>query len=192
MRKALLYLLTFVVFCPIFICSANDFKSSSEAVSDIQAADQIVTAETFKRLNIAVPPPKLSDSVERRNLSKRLTRFNVSDKISYIYLINTGKIMGFFIVKGKVSSVNSMLTCTDQLVDDGQGNTGTGPSGRDNVHVVASPDLDGSYGSNGDAIFFFNDKDIYVEWNGKYMLSDQYIKLNQPPILQVKADKDNL
>lgn len=192
MKKIFICLLAFTIFTPVIICSAVDFKSSSKAVSDIQAADQRATAETFEQLMRVVPPPKPTDSVERRNLSKRLNRFNVADKISYIYLINTGKIMGFFIVKGKVSSVNSMLTCTSQLVDDGQGYQGSGPSGRDNVHVVASPDLDGSYGSNGDAIFFFTDKDIYVEWNGKYMLSDQYIKLRQPPILNVKTTKEDL
>lgn len=190
MRKVLICLLSLVFITPA-ICLANNFKEASKAVSDIQSADQKVTAETFKRLREVVPPPSMSDSVERRNLSKRLTRFNVADKISYIYLINTGKIMAFFIVKGKVSSVNSMLTCTDQLVDDGQGNS-YASNARDNVHVVASPDLDGSYGSNGDAIFFFTDKDIYVEWNGKYILSDQYIKLRQPPVLKIKTNKNDL
>ena len=163
------------------------YSESSKAVSDIQAADQEATAIAFKRLSIVVPPPSnINDSVERRNLSKRLTRFNVADKISYIYLVDFGKIMGFFVVKGKVSSVNSMLTCTEQLVDDGQGKS----YGRGNVHAVASPDLDGSYGSNGDAIFFFNDKDVYIEWNGVYMFTDQYIKLDQPPELMLEVDKD--
>ena len=164
----------------------RDFKAASRAVSDIQSTDQMQTAENFKRLYTAVPPPKLTDSIERRQLVKRLERFNQADKISYIYLVDFGKILGFFVVKGKVSSVNSMLTCTAQLVDDGQGRS----YGRGNVHVVPSPDLDGSYGSNGDAIFFFTDVDIYVEWNGVYLLCDQYIKLDQPPELYVEVDID--
>lgn len=163
----------------------EEYAQSSKEVSDIQAEDQLNTARNFKRLMKAVPPPKLKDSQERRNLVKRLNRFNVSTKISYIYCISFGKIMGFFVVKGKVSSVNSMLTCTEQLVDDGQGTS----YGRGNVHAVPSPDLDGSYGSNGDAIFFFTDKDIYVEWNSIYLLTDQYIKLNQPPELQEVVKK---
>jgi len=164
----------------------EEYTESSKAVSDIQAKDQESTALAFKHLRTVVPPPRLKDSIERRNLVKRLTRFNVADKISYIYLVDFGKIMGFFVVKGKVSSVNSMLTCTDQLVDDGQSKY----YGRGNVHVVSSPDLDGSYGSNGDAIFFFNDKDVYIEWNGVYMLTDQYIKMDQPPELVLEVDKD--
>ncbi len=172
----------FVMAIPAF---ANDYSAASKAVSDIQAQDQFETAENFKRLYNAVPPPKMQDSQERRQLVKRLERFNVATKISYIYLIDRGQIMGFFTVKGKVSSVNSMLTCTAQLVNDGNSTY----NGRDNVHVVASPDLDGSYGSNGDAIFFFNDQDVYVEWNGVYMLCDQYIKMKQPPVLKLKVDE---
>ncbi|XOU93871.1 MAG: hypothetical protein ACNFW9_03420 [Candidatus Kerfeldbacteria bacterium] len=168
-------------------CGKNkEFSNSSKAVSNIQAKDQLKTAENFERLYKAVPPPELQDSQERRQLVKRLNRFNVANKISFIYIIDFGKIIGFFTVKGKVSSVNSMLTCTEQLVDDGFG-TGTGENGRDNVHIVPSPDLDGSYGTNGKGVFFFTDLDIYVEWNGTYMLSDQYIKLDQPPVLMLKV-----
>ena len=165
----------------------KDYSASSNAVSEIQAADQLETAQTFERLRKAVPPPKPTTSLERQQLVKRLERFNVADKISYIYLIDFGKIMGFFNVKGKVSSVNSKLTCTQQLVYDGKG-TGNSNGGRDGVHVVESPALDGSFGSNGNAIFFFTDIDVYVEWNGIYMLCDQYLSLDQPPELVMEVE----
>ena len=157
----------------------SEYKDSSQAVSSIQAKDQQITAENYERLFKAVPPPKLKDSQERKNIARRLERFNVANKISYIYLIDFGKVMSYYTIKGKVSSVNSMLTCTEQLVDDGKGRY----NGRDGVHVVASPDLDGSYGSNGDGIFFFTTEDVYVEWNKTYLLSDQPLKLSTPPEL---------
>lgn len=160
-------------------CARSDTAKSSRAVGEIQAKDQDVTAETFARLNKAVPPPIVKESVERTNLVERLTRFNVANKISYIYLVSFGKVMAYYPIKGKVSSVNSMLTCTQQLVDDRQGRS----NGRSNVHVVDSPDLDGSYGSNGDGIFFFTTEGVYVEWNGEYMLVDQPLKLSTPPAL---------
>ena len=55
-------------------------------------------------------------------------------------------------------------------------------------YIVDSPDIDGSYGSNGDAIFFFTTDDVYVEWRGDYMLADQALKLTQQPelIRQIK------
>ena len=153
-------------------------RETRRGVSDIQAYDQQVTADVYKDLVKAVPAPHPTDSVERRNLSKRLERFNVPSKISYIYLINYGKIMGYFVVKGKVSSVSSAMTCTQQLVEDGGA-----INQYSQVHVVESPQLDGSYGTNGEGIFFFTDTDTYVEWKGDYMLCDSPLKLAQPPEL---------
>jgi hypothetical protein len=161
-------------------CEGNrDFEKSSRAVSSIQAKDQEMTAKNFSRLYKAVPPPQLHDSQERKNLVKRLERFNTPNKISYIYSIDFGKVMAYYTIKGKVSSVNSMLTCTEQLVNDGGGEY----QGRANTHVVSSPDLDGSYGSNGDGIFFFTTEDVYIEWNKTYLLCDQPLKLSTPPEL---------
>ncbi len=43
--------------------------------------------------------------------------------------------------------------------------------------------MDGSYGTNGDGIFFFLTDDTYMEWAGKYLLCDNPIKLTQEPIM---------
>jgi len=108
------------------------------------------------------PPPVLKDSLERRQLIRRLKRFNKANKISYIYLVSAlGQMIGYYTIKGKVSSVNSLLTTPEVKPKDYSG------------VVLPSPDLDGSYGSNGDAIFFFTSTDVYVEWNGTYLLSDK-------------------
>lgn len=141
------------------------------------------TEANHKRLVAAVPPPVLKTSQERKNLVKRLERFNSEDKQSFIYLVDYGKIMAYYPVLGKVSSVNSMLTTTEQMV------VRRVSSGNYVAEILPSPDLDGSYGSNGDAIFFFTDTDAYVEWNGTYMLSDQPLKLSQPPELQIIVDE---
>ncbi len=159
--------------------SVNKKGSSTNATSDIQATDQQTTADQFKRLFAATPPPELTFSLERQQLVKRLERFNDPSKVSYIYLISFGKIMAHYVVKGKVSSVDSRLTCTQQMVADGK----TSYQGRNYVHVVDSPALDGSYGTNGGGIFFFTDTDAYVEWHGDYMLCDQPLKMEQPPEL---------
>lgn len=167
----------------IFAMGAEDCDKSgreaTEQVSAIQARDMVETASNFQRLYKAVKPPQMTDSVERKNLVERLTRFNVPSKISYIYLISFGKVMSYYTIKGKVSSVNSMLTCTQQIVDNGIGRLRDGF----NTHIVDSPDLDGSYGSNGDAIFFFTTENVYVEWNDAYLLCDQPLKLSTPPAL---------
>ena len=143
------------------------------------------TEENHKKLVTAVPPPQLSTSQERINLKKRLERFNNESKVSYIYLVNYGKVMAFYTVKGKVSSVNSLLTTPDQIVARSRNASG---AGYDHL-VIASPDLDGSYGSNGDAIFFFTTEDVYVEWRGDYMLCDQPLKLSTPPEMVIQVEE---
>jgi hypothetical protein len=146
-----------------------------------QKQEAQATEDNQKRLLKAVPVPQLQTSQERKNLVRRLEAFNSEDKISYIYLVNYGKVMAFYTIKGKVSSVNSMLTTTEQLVDRFGAQCGDNMS--TDCFVVSSPDIDGSYGSNGDAVFFFTTEDVYVEWRGDYMLVDQPLKLTQQPEL---------
>lgn len=160
-----------------FLCTAGEDCTSSSG--DAQRQEMRTTEDNQQRLLKAVPPPRLRDSLERRNLAKRLTRFNDANKVSYIYLVNFGKVMAFYTIKGKVSSVNSLLTTPDQIIYGGSGRV-----------VIASPDLDGSYGSNGEAIFFFTTEDIYVEWAGDYMLVDQPLQLSTPPeLVRIIDDK---
>lgn len=156
------------------------FFEPSCDTANTQKKEAILTEENQRRLIQAVPVPKLETSQERVNLVKRLERFNNADKVSYIYLVNYGKVMAFYTIKGKVSSVNSMLTTTEQLVD-GYGRQCANQSYP--CYTVSSPDIDGSYGSNGEAIFFFTTEDTYVEWRGDYMLADQPLKLTTQPEL---------
>lgn len=147
-----------------------------------QKKEAVAIEENQRRLLQNQPIPKIENSQERANLIRRLETFNTPDKISYIYLVNYGKVMAFYTVKGKVSSVNSMLTTTEQVVD-GEGNQCDYGNTAGTCYVVASPDIDGSYGSNGDAIFFFTTEGAYVEWKGDYMLADQPLKLTTQPEL---------
>ena len=149
--------------------------------TNTQKREAVATEANQRRLLNAQPIPELKTSQERKNIIERLTRFNNTDKVSYIYLVNYGKVMAFYTIKGKVSSVNSMLTTTDQLVNK-DGDQCTWGSSVD-CYVLASPDIDGSYGSNGDAIFFFTTDNTYVEWRGDYMLADQPLQLTTQPEL---------
>ncbi len=131
-----------------------------------------------------VPLPQITTSLERANVAKRAELFNKPEKISYIYLINYGKVMSFFTVKGKVSSMQSYMTPTEKLLNaDGAtcSNWDDGSSG--SCYVVNAPDIDGTYGENVAGIFFFTTEGTYVEWKGDYMMSDQPLKLTTPPEL---------
>lgn len=120
------------------------------------------------------PLSKMLDSLERRNLVDRLLRFNKASKIGYLYLMSFGKFVGYYVIKGKVSSVNSQLTPTDKAYDS------DGGSGHDEV-VVASPGDDGSWGPNegGDrGIFFFTSNDVMVETTLDWLYSDGLLPID--------------
>ena len=153
------------------------------SVSTTTQRQEQETTEAQQTIHLKTSPlPRLDRSQERIQLIKRLERFNTDSKVSYIYLVNYGKVMAFYTVKGKVSSVNSMLTTPDQV----KYRYRVGMNSPSAV-VMASPDLDGSYGTNGDAIFFFTTDDTYVEWRGDYMLCDKPLKLSTPPELVIET-----
>ena len=170
MKKLIVILLVGVML--LFMVGCEDTGGGGTA----QKEEMKLTNVNQLRLLEVTPPPEIQKSLERENLKERLIRFNDENKVSYIYLLSDmGSVITFFPIKGKVSSVNSMLTTTEQVIEDSFGSEwGV---------VVASPDLDGSYGSNGDAIFFFTTEGVYCEWNGKYFLCDRPLKLTSTPLL---------
>lgn len=163
-------------------CGGGNHNSGS------QAKEAELTEQNQTRLMVSTPPPRLENSLEREQLSRRLTRFNNKNKVSYIILMSDmGQVITTIAIRGKVSSVNSLLTTPDQVVN----RRWTYTSGHGySQHVVASPDLDGSYGSNGDAVFFFRaSDDAYMEWNGKYLLSDAPVSLTTAPLVTIDESK---
>lgn len=177
---ALAALFTVAVVAALYVTGCDNQRQART-----QAQEQ-ATTEAQQEIHLkAVPPPRLETSQERKNLVERLERFNTDSKVSFIYLVSFGKVMAFYTVKGKVSSVNSLLTTPEQIVDAKPSST------QYNFRVVASPDLDGSYGSNGDAVFFFTTDGTYVEWSGDYMLCDKPLKLTTPPELVIQLDEND-
>lgn len=178
MKKTIITILTLI---PVFAFAGWFSEAPDTSNVNTMAREASITEVQQRKHLMSTPPPVLENSVERQNLIKRLETFNSAEKISYIYLTSYGKVMAFYTVKGKVSSVNSMLTTTEQLVD--RRGRQCSNSASSNCYSVPSPDLDGSYGSNGNAIFFFTTEGTYVEWNGEYMLADQPLKLTTQPEL---------
>ena len=160
--------------------TVNSFAKMNE---NSYGREQLFTEASQSNFNKNQPPKMLDWSLEREQLNDRNLRWNDKNKISYIYLLSDmGTIIAYFSIKGKVSSVNSKLTTNQQVVFQ---HKGAASSGDDYgiVGTVESPSMDGSYGTNGDAVFFFLTDGTYMEWAGKYLLCDNYIKLNQKPVL---------
>lgn len=146
-------------------------------IQNTTRVEQQQTEDNQHKMADSVPLPHLETSLERKNLVKRLEHNNKEGLTGYIYLINFGKIMGYYTVAGKVSSLNSYLTGSEKFVKSPSG----GCASCNEWNLVESPDLDGAYGFNDTGIFFFTTEGVYVEWKGDYLWTDQPLKLAQPP-----------
>lgn len=124
--------------------------------------EQVETEKNQKQLFSVQPPPKLSWSMERDNLIKRFKLQNDRTVNFFIYIFIEGisDPIGYYQVN-KVSSVNSQLTNTEQIIY--LPNVG--------YEKLPSPAEDGSYGTNGDGVFGFTPEEIYIETNMKYICS---------------------
>ncbi len=153
-------------------CQNNDGRPSNTSAKDEQAH----TEQNQQHLNVIQPPPSISWSLERDNLIKRFKLQNDRSVSFYMYVFVEGVAdpVGYYQVN-KISSVNSQLTNTQQIVSDpyayGEGKAGA---------ILPSPAEDGSYGTNGDAVFGFTPEDIYIEHNMHYIVSTVPLSFTKP------------
>ena len=136
-----------------------------------QGDGQKQTEQAFQSQSSAVPYPasELKDSLERRNLKERLLRTNKPNQQGFVYLMSFGKIIGYYPVKGKVSSTQSQMTTDSLVIDRTEGDV-----------VVNAPGDDGSYGPNEEGIFFFTTEGQMVTTNLDYIWSDNPISVDVP------------
>jgi hypothetical protein len=171
MKKVALVLAVVValVFVGYAIAGKPKWQKNDEITSD-RIATQLIGAVPY-------PTSQMRDSLERRNLRERLLRFNKPNKIGYLYVMSFGKFVGYYVVKGKVSSVQSQMTTTKQTWDCGNA---------DGACSVDSIGDDGSFGPNegGDAgIFFFTATGVMVETTLDWVYSDAPLKIDVPNLL---------
>jgi hypothetical protein len=178
MRK--LIFLTSICSLTIF-CSCED----SRIANNTSAIDEQQETEINQKQLLSVqPPPKITWSLERDNLTKRFRLQNDRSVMFYMYVFIEGVAdpIGYYQVN-KVSSVNSQLTNTEQIVR-------VQNAGYVNL---PSPAEDGSYGTNGDGVFGFTPEDIYIEHNMKYIVSTVPLSFTKPvnrlTIINVETEK---
>jgi hypothetical protein len=132
-----------LAFALVLIClplMAFEEGCQSERHTNTAGIEQAKTEANQKGLLDRQPPPTLTWSLERDNLIKRFKLQNDRAVSFYMYVFIEGVAapIGYYMVN-KVSSVNSQLTNTEQVV--GLGNY--------NAVTLPSPAEDGSYGENG-------------------------------------------
>lgn len=154
------------------IASALLFTGCSK--DGAQENGQKATEEAFAAQSRAVPYPKeqIVDSLERRNLAERLLRQNKPAAISYVYILgDTGIFIGYYAIKGKVSSTQSQMTTKDLVITNNNSDA-----------VVGAPGDDGSYGDNEPGIFFFTTEGVMVTTSMRYIVSDAALEVKAPQL----------
>jgi hypothetical protein len=151
--------------------------SSTPAAKSAQESGQALTETAFRQQQTAVPYPVslLRTSLERQNLADKLVRLNKPSKIGYVYLMNFGKIVGYYVIRGKVSSNQSQMTATNTVIKD-QGNYNGGNT------VVQAPGDDGSYSGNESGNFFFTTENVLVSTDLNYLYSDSPLPVDAPKL----------
>jgi hypothetical protein len=145
--------------CAFTACDDNKGVSNNHTAFD----EQVHTENNQARLLAAQPPPDITWSLERDNLTKRFRLQNdrAINFYMYVFIEGVADPIGYYMVN-KVSSVDSQLTNTSQIVDPGH---------EAHYQILPSPAEDGSYGTNGNGVFGFTPEDVYIEHNMHYLVS---------------------
>lgn len=166
----------FIIFSLLVVamtaCGASDGRIQNTTALD----EQQETEKNQRQLLTVQPPPKISWSLERDNLTKRFKLQNdrAVTFFMYVFIEGVSDPVGYYQVN-KVSSVDSQLTNTEQIVRScTYSNDGCGK------YVLPSPAEDGSYGTNGTGVFGFTPEDIYIEHNMKYIASTVPLTFTKP------------
>jgi hypothetical protein len=160
-----------VIFALAATFALGGLTACEEAPSSVKE-DRKLTEQNQSKKNKVVGFPKVKNFAESQQLKRYYEEVDDPNRTGYVYLLNYGKIMAEYTVKGKVSSLNSSFTApeTAQKVCDGC-----------DRQVLPQAEPDGSYGDYPDGIFFWTTDGVLIEWSGDYQYSTERLELREPP-----------
>lgn len=110
------------------------------------------------------------ESLEIKNLKAKRDREESASAERYLYLMSFGKVIGYYVTKGKISSNGSQIGPELELANR---------SYRDSS-VLDSAQDDGSYGDGDPGIFFFTADGTMVVTDLDYIQSDAPLPIDVP------------
>lgn len=178
MKKSsiLLILSCFLVF---FTLTSETGCGDNHQPANVSALNEQAHTEINQRqLELNQPLPNISWSAERDNLIKlkKLQNDRSINFYMYIFIEGISEPIGYYQVN-KVSSVNSQLSNPEQIIS-GRSTSNNLPN--EAAVAISSPSEDGSYGTNGDAVFGFTPEDICIETNMKFICATVPLTFKQP------------
>jgi len=165
-RKSIFAGIILVLGLVLFMAQECSF-GSSQSTQDAQKE------EIIKGAISQIPSYSPTHFMERTNVNERAKRFDNPNKIGYLYVFVGNSPIGYYTVKGKVSSLQSYMNSPDKVIKDSWGNV-----------VVNDADIDGTYGDNIQGVFAFTTGGAYFEipttGTMGYMYSDFPLPINVP------------
>ena len=173
MKKILVILMSVVLVMGLMGCeeripNAQEVaaKQNEKAVKDLIAKDSL---------------PKIEISLERENIKRRAEFINQRDRVGYLYLLSdNGQLIKEVQVLGKASSLNNYVTPMEEMA---YGRIDTGYGIQDMTYVTEAADLDGTWGTRPEGIFWFTVDGVYQEWTGLYLYSSERLSFETKPVL---------
>jgi hypothetical protein len=149
---------------------------SPTSASNAQATQNNLSGTTASEFSRAVGYPYASaaptDPLERENLAARLKQYNSAGDTNYVYLLApvSGQPIGYYVIKGKVSSTSSEMTSTQVNVDcDGNTSCTDDAIGDDGSY---GPEEGGAQG-----VFFFTTTGTLIETTLPWVVSSTPVKI---------------
>lgn len=184
MRKRTIFSLVTLLVIILFVitgCDSESYEPSTyeqSAKANEQAIENLIRNDSL---------PRITKSLERENIKRRVEFINQPDRIGYLYLLSeNGQLIKEVQVLGKVSSLNSYLTPMEDI--HVIKHMGDSSSRMETPVVTQAADLDGTYGENAQGIFWFTPDGVYQEWSGLYFYSSERMSFTTKPLLIETTD----
>ena len=176
-------IIVLIVFITLLITGC-EVSTTTQSATQQNVQDTKIATENI--LTNQGTPTDINFSLERYNLIKRAywvnghrekanqVRCDIEKPIGYITLIVGNSILCQYTVDGKISSLNSYLSADSDYYELNSPNY--------TCYNNWLADVDGSYGTNVNGIFWFDCDGNYHEWNGTYHYSDIPLHIDDPII----------
>jgi hypothetical protein len=171
MKRLLVLILCLALVSSVTGCIPEREKDTTEkaAIANEEAVSNLISSDVM---------PKITKSLERENIKRRVEFINQPDRIGYLYLLSdNGQLIKEVQVLGKASSLNNYITPMEELTVGRVNGFGS------KTYVAEAPDLDGTWGTRPEGIFWFTPDGVYQEWTGLYLYSSERMTFNTKPLL---------
>lgn len=159
------YLILVVI--SVFVLAGCDQRAKTKTVKQTQSQKAAVAAESIS----------FTENAEINNIKARLELTSDPGLTGFVLLMNeAGQPIMYTGVVGKITSGGKRLTKPQALVK--------GDRGQAYGHfVMNAPSDEGTWGSSSPYIYFWTTAGQYIQWNGKYLYSDQPFRTTVEPLV---------